>query len=108
MRPARSSARGSALSPLILAGKRVEGGVGIDELRGRDRSAGANQRLHVLVDVPHVDVHPGDDALVRQPEGDELTAGRVAAEDDLVPFGREARVLHADVVLVGVEVRVRS
>ena len=31
-------------------------------------------------------------------------AGGIAAEDDLVPFGGEAAVLHPDVVLVGEEV----
>ena len=41
----------------------------------------------------------------RQPEGDELAALAVAPEDHLVPFGGVAGVLHADVVLIGEEVR---
>ena len=40
-----------------------------------------------------------------EPEGDELAARGIAAEDDAVPVAGEARVLHADVVLVGEEVR---
>lgn len=45
------------------------------------------------------------DPLVREPEGDELAPYYVASEDDLVPVGGMAAVLHPDVVLVGVEVR---
>ena len=48
---------------------------------------------------------PGQHAAVLEPEGDELARVDVAAEDDLVPVGGVAGVLHADVVLVGEEVR---
>ena len=48
---------------------------------------------------------PADDAVSGEPEGDELAARGIAAEDDPVPGAGEAGVLHADVVLVGEEVR---
>src|SRR5205085_12244269 len=47
----------------------------------------------------------GDDPPLRQPEGDELARRWVASEDDLVPARGVAGVLHAEVVLIGEEVR---
>src|SRR5436305_9419825 len=79
--------------------------VGIGEPAVVDGRAGADELLDVLRDVPDVDVHAGDDAVARQPERDELAPGGVAAEDDAVPAAREAGVLHADLVLIGEEVR---
>src|SRR5688572_28604909 len=86
---------------ISLSGELLSGG----QLLAIDPAARVDQLLDLLVDVPHVDVHAGDDASVREPEGDELARRWVAAEDDLVPAGRVTGVLHADVVLVGEEVR---
>src|SRR5690606_19909784 len=74
---------------------------------GVDRRAGADDPLDLLGHVPDVDVHPGQHAPVREPERDELTRRHVAAEHDPVVAARlgVAGVLHAEVVLVGEEVR---
>src|SRR6185436_1159059 len=69
-----------------------------------DRPAGVDQALDGVGDVPDVHVHAGEDVTIPEPEGDELAPLDVAAEDDLVPLGRVAGVLHADLVLVGEEV----
>src|SRR5215469_2213787 len=68
---------------------------------------GADQILHGVVDIPDIDVHPGEDAPTTEPERDELALLSVAAEDHLVVAARldVPRVLHPQVVLVGVEVR---
>src|SRR6185437_9576992 len=83
------------------------GGVGVGAGGGVYRAGGADQGLDVVVDVPHIDVHAGDHDAAGEPEGDELPGGRVAAVEDLVVAarGRQARALHAEVVLVAVEVR---
>lgn len=63
--------------------------------------------LDRAVDVPDVDVHAGQDATAGQPEGDKLPACEIAAHHH-VPVTTllgVARVLHAQVVLVGEEVR---
>src|SRR5688572_13895499 len=67
----------------LLSGELLSGG----QLHGVDPAPRADQLLDLLVDVPDVDVHAGDDAPVREPEGDELAPGRIAAEHDLVPAG---------------------
>ena len=73
--------------------------------RDVDRLAGSDQVADRVVDVPHVDVHPGDHPPFRQPEGDELAGAEIAADHDHLDPEGEAAVLHADVVLVGEEVR---
>src|SRR5690606_24448525 len=68
--------------------------------------AGVDQGLDVVGDVPDVDVHAGHDLAVGQPEGDVLAAGEVAPDHHVVGLaGADVTgVLHAEVVLVGVEV----
>src|SRR5665647_3137075 len=70
-------------------------------------ATGPDELLDLLGDVPDVDVHPSQHAALAQPEGDELPFGEVPADHELVvPVGPDvADVLHAQVVLVGVEVR---
>src|SRR5439155_4444821 len=82
-----------------------EGGTGMGEAAVVDRHALADEGLDGLGDVPDVDVHACDHAVADKPEGDELPARGIAAHDDPVPGAGVARVLHADVVLVGEEVR---
>src|ERR1700746_3973593 len=86
-----------------------EGDVGVGEAGGVYRAGGADQGLDVVVDVPDVDVHAGDHGAAGEPEGDELQGGSVAAVEDLVVAARggQARALHAEVVLVAVEIRHR-
>ena len=69
--------------------------------------AAPDQRLDRVVHVPDVDVHAGQHAALAEPERDELAPLLVAAEDHLVVAAglHVAGVLHAEVVLVGVEVR---
>src|SRR5689334_8231850 len=69
------------------------------------RLAGRDDPLDRGRYVPDVHVHPGRDAAVAEPERDELAAGTIAAEDDRIVGRRAPGVLHADVVLVGIEVR---
>src|SRR5215469_3632700 len=88
-----------------LAGQRVKRNAGVGQRLNLGRLPGADQRFDLGVDVPDVDVHAGRDAPAVQPEGDELAALAVAAEDHLIPLRRVPRVLHPHVVLVGVEVR---
>ena len=59
----------------------------------------------VVEHVPDVHRHPRGDPTVAQPEGDELPAVAVPAHDHLVVGRAEPDVLHAEVVLVGEEVR---
>ncbi len=74
--------------------------------RGRvDLLARADQLLDRLADARRVVARPGEDTAVLQPERDEALL--VAADDDLVPFAREAPVLERRVELVGEEVRER-
>ena len=82
-----------------------DGGVG--EAGGVQGPGGADERLDVVVDVPDVDVHARDRLAFLEPEGDELQALAAAAVDDLVVGARQrqARGLHAEVVLIAVEVR---
>ena len=88
-----------------LRDERGERHVGVGQPRIVDRRPGAEQRLDVVADVPQIDVHAREQRVPAQPEGDELAARGVAAEDDAVPVGGVAAVLHPDVVLVGEEVR---
>jgi hypothetical protein len=46
----------------------------------------AAQRLDTPIHVPDVDVHPGRDAPVTQPERDDLATGALAAEAGLIPL----------------------
>src|SRR6516164_4508713 len=72
-------------------------------------AAGPDQRLDVVVHVPHVDVHPGHHHAVGQPERDELAPGQVTPVYDLVVgirLGEPGR-FHAQIVLVAVEIRHR-
>src|ERR1700746_2594578 len=86
-----------------------EGDVGVGEAGGVYRAGGADQGLDVVVDVPHVDVHAGDHDAAGEPERDELQRVPVAPVEYLVirARGGQARALHAEVVLVAVEVRHR-
>ena len=43
--------------------------------------------------------------VVGQPEGVELTSLEITAQDDIVPGGGQAAVLHPQIELIGVEVR---
>ena len=63
----------------------LERDVGIGEAPVIDRDALADEPLDRVGDVPDVDVHAGHDAIVGEPEGDELAARGIAAEDDAVP-----------------------
>src|SRR6516164_1568244 len=83
-----------------------EGDVGVGEAGEVDLAGGADEGLDVVVDVPDVDVHAGHDAAAGEPEGDELEPFAVAPVGDLVvAAGRgQARALHAELVLVAVEV----
>ena len=65
----------------------------------------ADQSLNRVGDVPDVHVHARHDVISGEPEGDELAARGIASEHDAVPVVGEAGVLHADVVLIGEEVR---
>jgi hypothetical protein len=68
-----------------LSREAVKRGTGIGQ-RGRlGRLTRADQRLHVLVHVPDVDVHSSYYPPIAEPERDELAVGRVTAEHDLVP-----------------------
>src|SRR5690606_7855233 len=55
----------------------------VDESRLIHNCARPDEALHLLIDPPHVEVHPGDDDAVLEPEGDELAGVAVAAVDDL-------------------------
>src|SRR6202044_2218909 len=81
-----------------------DGGVG--QAGGVQGAGGADEGLDVIGDVPDVDVHAGDQAALAEPEGDELQGVGVAPVDDLVVGAGDgqARALHAEVVLVAVEV----
>ena len=70
-----------------------------------DGCAFAYELFDRVGDIPDVDVHAGHDTIADHPEGDELPRRGIAAEDNPVPRAGEARVLHADLVLVGEEVR---
>src|SRR6266498_5220806 len=78
--------------------------------RGLEPRTHRHEALDGVAVVPFVDVHPGLDAAVLQPEREPSTLAalaRLAADDDL---GRNRRidpaaVLHAQVVLVGVDER---
>ena len=94
-----------AALPSRDGGEFLERHVGVGEAPVVDGDALADEALDRVGDVPDVDVHAGHDAIAGEPEGDELAARGIAAEDDAVPVAGEARVLHADVVLVGEEVR---
>src|SRR5436305_3168796 len=83
-----------------LRDERVEWRVSVAQRSEVNGLAGADQLLDVLVDIPNVDVHPSEHALLAQPEGDELAAVALAAEQHLIPLGCIARVLHPDFVLV--------
>src|SRR4051794_18613429 len=100
---------------------RVEGsarrnGRSVDEVRQRDvlvresscvnRLLRLDECLHIVGDVPDVDVHPREDASVLCPEGDEFSGARVSAVDDVVVTIRAdvAGVLHSQVVLICEEV----
>ncbi|GAA3235386.1 hypothetical protein GCM10020256_53210 [Streptomyces thermocoprophilus] len=74
---------------------------------GVHAGAAADEVLDAVRDVPHVHVHPGEDAVLLHPERDELPLVGVAADHHLVVGAgrRPAAVLHAEVVLVGEEVR---
>src|SRR5690606_3825264 len=87
----------------------LEGHRGVGEPGEVDRVAGgsgAHEPPDLVRDVPHVDVHAREHAPLPHPQGDELARLAVAADHHLgVPCQlREARVLHAEVELVGVEV----
>src|SRR4029077_12027188 len=80
---------------------------GVGEAGGVYRAGNADQGLYVVADVPDVDGHAGDHAAAGEPERDELQGCRVAAVEDLVVVARrgQARALHAELVLIAVEVR---
>src|SRR6266542_897463 len=67
---------------LPLAGQRLQRDVGVGELLWVDPPPATDQVLDGLNDVPDVDVHAGDNALVLHPEGDERAGGRVAANPE--------------------------
>src|SRR3954468_8164196 len=79
----------------------------VDEAVRIHSLTGTDEALDVVLHVPHVDVHAGDDPVVAQPERDELPRLDVSAVDDpgAGDEGRVARILHPQIVLVGVEVR---
>src|SRR6185437_12767933 len=86
-----------------------EGDGGVGEAGEVYWAGGADEGLDVVVDVPDVDVHAGDDDAAGEPEGDEFQGRRVAAVGDLVIAARggQAGALHAEVVLVAIEIRHR-
>ncbi len=65
---------GAVLSHHTAAGELEvgEGDAGVGQAVRVDHSPGPDQGLDVFVDVPDVDVHPGHDDPVGQPERDEL------------------------------------
>src|SRR5690606_7646204 len=110
---ARCGLRGQAAGPHGWRGPAVTLCEGVGEWDGRvgqlgpvGGGAGVDQGLDVVGDVPDVDVHAGHDLAVGQPEGDVLAAGEVAPDHHVVGLaGADVTgVLHAEVVLVGVEV----
>ena len=68
---------------------------------------GFDQVRDWLDDAPHVDVQPGQYPPVSKPERDEFPGVKVAADNQLVVSVRTdiSGVLHAELVLVGEEVR---
>src|SRR4029453_11829320 len=89
-----------------LAGQFCQRHVGVGQFRWVGLRGGAHQGLDGVGDIPCVDVHASQHRSALHPEGDELAAGDVAAEDDLVVAATRyvAGILHATVVLVGEEV----
>src|SRR5664280_403918 len=85
-----------------------EGDRRVCQAAGIDAHRAAHECLHVVTLVPDVGVHGGEYAPVLEPEGQELASGPVAAQHDVVPLGCIPVVLHAEVVLVGIEVRDRG
>src|SRR5579859_7795129 len=77
------------------------------QVDGLPGEPGPYQRLDLVLYVPDVDVHAGEYAPLLDPERDELARLDVAPEHHRVVPARldPARVLHAEVVLVGEEVR---
>src|SRR5205807_4712994 len=87
-----------------VGGEHVERSVRVGQVLRVDDGAAADEVLDGGGDVPDVGVHAGDDEAGGEPEGHELAAGGVAPEDDPIPGRGVARVLNAEVVLVGEEV----
>ena len=89
-----------------LTGQVCQRNLGVGQFRWVGLRTGAHQRLDGVDDPPGVDVHAGQHPPALHPEGDELAAGDVAAEDDLVvAIVRDvAGILHPTVVLIGEEV----
>ena len=56
-----------------------------------DRCTGLDERLELVAVIPKVDVHGRADSAVTEPERVEFAAVQIAADDDLVPFGRKPR-----------------
>src|SRR3954471_2831568 len=102
---ARNECQGASELCDGVADELLERDFGVAEARPVDGPATADQVLDRVDDVPDVDVHARGDDAVAQPEGDELARGGIPAEDHLLVARGEPRVLHADVVLVGEEVR---
>ncbi len=90
-----------------LAGALKQAGERDGEVVGVDRVGCLDEGFDVVRDVPEANVHAGLDSLLVEPEGDELPGVGMATEDDLVVAGWAdvAGVFHAEVVLVGEEVR---
>jgi putative membrane protein len=92
------------LRPFLVRGElpeRLEGG-------GARRLLRADERLDLAHALPRVHGHARQDPAVLRPERRELQGLDRSGDHDLVVgvrAGHEAQVLHAEVVLVGVEVR---
>src|SRR5918997_2184442 len=76
---------GSSHTALRRRDEAVDWDIGVSEATVVDLDALPDETLDRVVDVPHVDVHAGDDAVVADPEGDELAARGIAAEHHAVP-----------------------
>lgn len=69
--------------------------VGCRSRLSRRRTTSRRERIiarDLPVDVPDGKVHPRRDYSITEPVGDELTALRLAAKDEFIPFGCVSRV----------------